>query len=267
MDKGCDYSSARPGGAALKAAGFAFAVRYLAEDRRGLTTAEAADLHANGIAIPLVYESRATRALGGWQAGVDDGAYALSLARRLGVPDDRPIYFAVDFDASEAQQAPINDYLRGCASVMGAERVGVYGGFWVVKRCAENGSAHWFWQTYAWSGGRQYPGNHIYQYKNGEWGGSIDLDEAYGDDYGQWPKPEEASMTPEQVKAICEEFVSQTFPAYLEAYFDGGFTARNGQNGAPMPRRFWDEDPPVIGATEDVREIIKEALQRAADGV
>lgn len=38
----------------------------------------------------------------------------------------------------------------------------------------------------------------------------------------------EADMTPEQVNALIEKFVGATFPAYIEAYFSGGFSARNG---------------------------------------
>ena len=58
--EGIDYSWARPGGAAIKAAGKAFAVRYLYPDGqggKGLDASELADLQANGIEVPVVYES------------------------------------------------------------------------------------------------------------------------------------------------------------------------------------------------------------------
>ena len=38
----------------------------------------------------------------------------------------------------------------------------------------------------------------------------------------------EDDMTPEEVNKLVEKFVGATFPAYIEAYFSGGFSARNG---------------------------------------
>jgi GH25 family lysozyme M1 (1,4-beta-N-acetylmuramidase) len=38
----------------------------------------------------------------------------------------------------------------------------------------------------------------------------------------------EDDMTPEEVNKLVEAFVGATFPAYVEAYFSGGFSARNG---------------------------------------
>jgi hypothetical protein len=75
-----------------------------------------------------------------------------------------PVYFACDFDATPGQQAAIDDCLRGCASVLGIERTGIYGGYWIVSRCAANGTAKWFAQTSAWSGGQWFAGNHLEQY-------------------------------------------------------------------------------------------------------
>lgn len=46
----------------------------------------------------------------------------------------------------------------------------------------------------------------------------------------------EDDMTEEQVRKVCEEFMGATFPSYLEAYFDRGFTA------VPEPRKFWQAD-------------------------
>ena len=201
---GVDYSWARPGGAAIKAAGFDFAVRYIdypGANGKGLTPDEMADLHGNGVAVCLVFESTAERALGGFTAGRVDAEMMRGALTVLGWPNDRPVYFAVDFDAWPSHQHAIDKYLRGAASILGAERIGVYGGYWVIKRCDENGSAAWFWQTYAWSGGDVHPRNHIYQYRNGQTlnGGEVDYNYAYGSDYGQWlpatAKPEPAPVS------------------------------------------------------------------------
>lgn len=189
--EGVDYSTYPPGGAALKAAGKQFAVRYLADDWRGIgfqNPNEIADLKANGIELAVVYESAANRMLGGYAAGAVDAVYAQNVLLRRGLPADQPIYFACDFDASPDEQAVVDDYLRACARVIGIERTGVYGGYWVIDRCVANGTARWLWQTYAWSGGRLHPAVHLYQYDNYDNtinGTDVDLNRAYQANYGQ----------------------------------------------------------------------------------
>ncbi len=186
--RGVDYSWARPGGAAIKAKGYHFAARYLSHNTTGktITAGEVADLHGHGLGIALVWEEGASDALGGNARGVADGHAALSQANALGFPAHLPIYFAVDFDATPAQQVPIDAYLRGAASVLSAGRVGVYGGYYVVKRCFQNGTAAFGWQTLAWSGGQVLPAAHLYQNGASDFGGGADVDEARQGNYGAW---------------------------------------------------------------------------------
>ena len=185
---GIDYAWARPGAANIKAKGYGFVCRYLSHDSsKNLTVSEVLDLHNNGIAIVVVWESTANRALDGNQAGIDDANAAISQSHDIGLPTDRPIYFAVDFDATPAQQVNIDSYLKGVANVIGIERIGVYGGFYVVQRCLNNNTAKWAWQTLAWSGGQQEPRNHIYQTGGTDFNGGADIDESKQTDYGQWP--------------------------------------------------------------------------------
>jgi Domain of unknown function (DUF1906) len=188
--EGVDYSYGRAGGAALAAAGKRFAVRYVSTAIAGgyLTAAEAADLHAHGIGVAFVFEGAATGALAGAGQGNADGATAKAALALLGVPADRPIYFAVDFDASDAQLVAVDAYLRGAAGPLGAARVGVYGGIRTIRHCQAAGSARWYWQTYAWSAGQIAPGIHLLQYSNGQVinGASVDFDRSYPDDFGQW---------------------------------------------------------------------------------
>lgn len=189
VTEGVDYSWARPGGSILKAAGRHFAVRYLYPDGqggKGLDASELADLTNNGVEVPVVYESYDRRATEGREAGKADAKTAQAQLEALGLPSGMPIYFAVDYDAPESDQAVIDEYLRGCADVIGVDRVGVYAGYWVVKRCHENGTAKWLWQTYAWSGGNVHPENHLYQYRNGQFiNGAVDFCRALKDNYGQ----------------------------------------------------------------------------------
>lgn len=203
MAKGLDYSWARPGGAAIKAAGFQFVVRYIpypGNGGKGLERPELDDLRANGIAVAMVYESWAARALDGREAGKQDARTSQQQLERVGLDPNMPVYFAVDFDARPDQQNLIDEYLRGAAEVLGAGRVGVYAGYHVIKRCKENGTAAYLWQTYAWSGGNVHPDIHLYQYLNGQnVNGAVDFNENKKADFGQegsHPLPPAPQPTP-----------------------------------------------------------------------
>jgi peptidoglycan hydrolase-like protein with peptidoglycan-binding domain len=196
MTFGVDYAWGRPGTSALKTAGVHFAARYLSHTAgKNLTRAEATLLSTAGIAIVVVWETTAKRALAGHSAGVQDAKDALAEAKACGMPDGRPIYFAVDFDASASQQAAINAYLDGAASVLGKANTGIYGGYNPVKRALDGGHCAWAWQTYAWSGGKWDPRAQLQQYSNDHiiGGVGLDYDRSVKADYGQWiignPKP------------------------------------------------------------------------------
>ena len=195
--EGVDFSFARPGGAAIVAAGKSFVVRYVpysGDGGKGLTAAEIKDYRRHGLAIALVYESIAQRALAGKSAGAADARRAQAALASLGMPLDLPIYFACDWNATSAQQPTINAYLAGAASVIGIARVGVYGGYGLITRTKAARTARWFWQTYAWSYSKIASGIHLYQWSNGHRinGGAVDYTRAMVAEYGQWP----AATTP-----------------------------------------------------------------------
>ena len=189
MITGIDYSFSKPNLAGIKKSGFQFICRYLSYDSgKNISIEELKEALSLDLSVVLVWETYSKRALKGYLSGWYDGLQALSQSKALGIIG-RPIYFAVDFDASPSQQVIIDRYLAGVSKAIGESSVGVYGSYWVVKRCAENKSAQWFWQTYAWSGGNIYPLAHIHQYQNGvrAWGGVYDLNKAKQKDYGQYP--------------------------------------------------------------------------------
>lgn len=187
---GVDYAWGRPGVAALKSAGANFACRYVSHDRTGknLTRDEAETLSAAGIRLVVVWETSAARALDGRAAGAADARDAAAQAAGCGMPGDRPIYFAVDFDASADQQPEIDAYFDGVASVLGRDRTGMYGGYGPVGRAFDAGKIAYGWQTYAWSGGRWDERAQLRQYSNGHTlnNVSVDYNRAVADDYGQW---------------------------------------------------------------------------------
>src|SRR5664280_1832411 len=187
--KGLDYSSSRPDPKKVKSLGYGFCVRYLFAPMpggKGITKAEATAIRAAGLGLCVVYEEYAGRAKEGTASGKEDGQIALAFARAIGLPESKPIYFAVDFQPTTAQLPVIVLYLRGVASVIGSNRVGVYGSFAVVEHCFALCAARFFWQTYAWSGGKVSPHAHLLQYLNGQVGAgaSVDLNESRHLEFG-----------------------------------------------------------------------------------
>jgi hypothetical protein len=149
--------------------------------------------------VAVVWESTQGRAREGAPAGAADARLAAAQATTCGMPSTRPIYFAVDFDAGDADLPLVVDYLHGAAGVLGARRVGVYGGYRVVGHCLDHRAAAFAWQTYAWSAGRRDRRAHLYQHRNGVviGGVSCDRDTAYAADFGQWRiEPVEAPPFP-----------------------------------------------------------------------
>ncbi|HEX2315864.1 MAG TPA: DUF1906 domain-containing protein [Thermomonospora sp.] len=240
---GIDYAWGRPGVAALKRAGAKFVCRYVSHDRTGknLTRAEAEELSSAGLWLVVVWETTARRALSGRSGGAADAEDADRMARACGMPETRPIYFAVDFDASAGQQDEINAYLDGAAGVIGRERVGLYGGYGPVKRALDADKARWAWQTYAWSKGRWDRRAHLQQYSNGHRlnGVSVDYNRAVKGDYGQWrigETPTEDDM-PEYVSVGAGQGQSLPGGRWVTLTWDIEYsdtTRQHGDGGGPV---------------------------------
>lgn len=181
MAEGCDWSWARPGGAALTAAGKTVAGRYLYPGGgKGLTLGEQADLQHYGMAIFYIYEGSGTDA-SSYANGVADAQLAQGQAAALGYPG-AVIYFAVD----EPIAPDLTDYLRGVNAVIGIGRTGIYGGLDTVNAAKASGLCTWFFQTYAWSRGQVAPFVHVYQYLNGQdINGSVDFLRTLQANFGQ----------------------------------------------------------------------------------
>ena len=189
---GVDYSWSRPSLSMLSSQGFSFVARYASYDTSGknLSAGEAQALVANGFDIVDNWEDAADDALSGYGRGVSDAQAAAAQFAGDGAPGDRPIYFSVDFDAAPGQQAAINSYFDGVASVIGRNRTGAYGGYYVIQRLFDAGKIEWGWQTYAWSGGQWDSRAQLRQVQNGIDGDCCDKDEAVAGDFGQWPHAE-----------------------------------------------------------------------------
>jgi hypothetical protein len=188
---GVDYSFARPSPATLVADGYLFVGRYYApadgtEDGKILFKSEADALIASGLSIIAVFEEGATNALNGYSQGVTDAQVAVAQANAAGQPPNRPIFFAIDFDASADGLGAIEPYFDGVASVVGLNRTGAYGGYFAINGLFNDGKIQWGWQTYAWSDGSWDPRAQARQIQNGILNGQADEDQSTASDFGQW---------------------------------------------------------------------------------
>lgn len=248
--EGVDYAWDRPSVAGLVAAGKRFVVRYGGPGSYGkqLDAAECQALLAAGLSIVANAEGTANGLLGGRTAGMAWARSAEEHFRALGMPADRPIYLSVDFDADGSDWPAIDAALRGAAEVIGAGRVGVYGGFDTIAHCAAAGTARWFWQTYAWSAGRWHDRAHLRQYDNHVplAGGTVDLCKAMVDDYGQWGQgriDDMANFTDDHAATlvtlgrVLPQLVAQSgyTDGRMEALAAGRDTVRQDLKGAGSP--------------------------------
>ena len=141
-----DFSYARPGSAALNAAGVTTVGRYLATDGRGITPAEFDDYISHGISVWFIKENAARGMLNGYGQGVADAQWAENQMNALGV-SGAPIYFTADFDVQSSQFPACDAYLNGAASVIGLARVGIYAGLHYLNHAVN--LANYYWKTAA----------------------------------------------------------------------------------------------------------------------
>lgn len=204
----------------IKAAGYDGALVYVSELRPGATfdfkpvTREFTDgLRANGLHVVSIYQygkpgwvnspSDFTR---GFDGGVADAQTALRIHGAAGGPATAPIYFSVDepLDYTTWKNVALQ-WFRGLNSVLGVERTGIYGGVnelgWAIGDGVVGHSTtpgyRWAWQTKAWSGGKLHPAAPLYQMEvvtasdPGALidGISVDVDQVFAADFGQWDLP------------------------------------------------------------------------------
>jgi hypothetical protein len=192
--------------AAWAEAGIGTVIRYLDRDgdagARGkeITDAELADFVAAGMRLGLVYEGHGNQvAKFTRESGLADATYAQKRAAELGAPDGVVLWFAVDFDAIQAQlDSNVAPYFEGVneaftTTIEGVDfayEIGVYGSGLVHDYVRDAGLADWFWlcQSRGWGG----PGTfkrvlaerkwHLFQHMNTTIGGvQVDPDEANPD--------------------------------------------------------------------------------------
>jgi hypothetical protein len=117
-----DLAFIRPGGQAIRRAGYVGVARYSSFVNRLtkgkiITASEYQDYIANRLDVLAIYEWYEGRCREGYQAGVEDGQIALSQWKAVGHPQGCKVYFNDDTGSSYVN--PIADYLRGCNDAMG----------------------------------------------------------------------------------------------------------------------------------------------------
>jgi len=194
-----DYSAGFPGAAALKAAGFAGAMRYIGSpgNIKCTTADELRDFDAHGLEMGLVFEQSAGQWRNGYGQGQRDATAARHHASAIDFPLDRPIYFAIDQDVvTEDDFKALDAYADGWASVLGHDLCGPYGEHDVVARCWARGFK-WTWQCRAWSGTptKYFDQRKLFQYYGSPYtadgrnvvvnGIEVDTNEVNDSDWGQ----------------------------------------------------------------------------------
>lgn len=172
------------------AAGLQFAARYfgLGSQSKLATVAEIAALQAVGLSTVALAEQWGNSSLEGYYKGVSHAIAVRDDLDAKGVPGNRPVYFAVDFDVQAYQWEDVKNYFFGINSILPLDRIGIYGGYNAMAWAQRDGAAKWFFQTYAWSGGKVHPATHFLQYSNNHYigGGQVDYCRSLQNDFGQW---------------------------------------------------------------------------------
>lgn len=259
--RGFDYSFSRPGLDCLRRSQHPdFVVRYITSLNNGKEASfnEIQALLQAGFQVAIVYQDGASDVLGGHNAGLGDARVADADCRRLGL-DGIPVYFTLDRDPrglSLSQRSAVRAYLDAVASVLGRQRVGLYGGYQAIEWFVPDHAA-WGWQTYAWSGELISSKAHFRQYLNGLsfCGGQVDLNEAYREDFGQWPRPTATPEEPEQAPSEEDDddmAFRVTYPGKPEIGVVGG---RGVKFVDPENRNRWWYSLAAISSAKQVPEV------------
>lgn len=152
---------------AFKKLGYEFVGRYFCPtgNWKRLYKAEADAIIGAGLKILAVYETTTDRAKGGAAAGAKDGARAYAQAKELDMPSSGIIYFAVDYEALDADFDTIEAYLRAARQQTGEYEIGVYGSYRVIEAMHRRGACKGFWQCVAWSYGKISEHHTVYQHQ------------------------------------------------------------------------------------------------------
>jgi len=189
---------------ALVKEGITHVGRYLSAAGKGLTKTEVTAITNAGLKIFSIYETNPIKlSYFTVEQGKVDAAAAEKLAKALGQPEGSVIYFTVDYDAQKNDFDEILAYFKAVVAGSKCYKVGAYGSYSVLDYLHSKKVVDYYFQTYAWSKGKENDFAHIYQYKNDTKlaGVAVDLDEIKKNEVGAWgEKANAASEKPAVVK-------------------------------------------------------------------
>jgi hypothetical protein len=155
--------------------GYDFVLRYYSHNSaKNLAPAEARALAAAQLQIGVVWESAGTHAsFFSREQGLADGAAAFQMASAtIGQPRDSAIYFAVDYDATQADlDGPVSAYFGGVRDAFAQAAtdgqpylVGVYGSGLACSCLLEAGLAKFGWlsQSTGFTGSGNFKAQGLY---------------------------------------------------------------------------------------------------------
>ena len=197
-----DYSAGVLKAADIKAAGALGAIRYVSDRRpnaqwmlgKPIQLPEARDLYQAGLKIVSNYQfGKADTAdwLGGQSAGVTHAKRGWELHTAAGGPVGAPIYVSIDDNPTREQyRQQVAPYLRAWESVIGHQRVGLYGNSTTIDWALQDGLGSWFWQ-HDWGTPQGYihPEAHLHQFEidaRSVAGVGVDLNDILKPQFGQW---------------------------------------------------------------------------------
>ena len=206
-----DYGFTHPRIAQLLAAKVGAVGRYFGQDTssdgKNVTRTEAQLLSAAGISVFSIFEYGAQQTAGGAAQAAKDVTLARQQRHDVGMPFDRPFYFAADFDVPDyapqstdplAKLGPVGEYYSYIHAHMGSVHAGAYGGYWLISRLFDAGLITFGFQTVAWSGGQWDKRACLRQGGATILGGEADLDTPERTDFGQWTLAPTPPSPPQQ---------------------------------------------------------------------
>lgn len=145
-----DFSSGPPSAASIRAAGHEGCVLYISKGRESWMTGKSPSreyldaLDEAGLKFAFVFQFREGGSMAkgdagrGYDGGVADATEARDRLNELHCAG-HPVYFAVDWDITPPEwNSRVVEYFRGAVSVLGQDRVGVYGHSRVVHWAMED---------------------------------------------------------------------------------------------------------------------------------
>lgn len=214
----------------LKAQGASFICCYLApypsQAWKIRTPANIHDYLNAGIRVVANWESDGTPG-NGWQTGVDAANTAQAELNDRGIPE-AVVYFTFADSGNPDLPTLLQAHL-GAASVLGLGRCGGYGGVDVIRFLFDNNAITYGWQTYGWSNNQWEPRAQLRQWKNTN---TLDFDEAWAEDFGQWPRP--ASSDPASSAPPAQPPTPQRRTTGVHDMPTGEWSAQLGQDGKPI---------------------------------